>query len=106
MAGFIDSESIKVFPCGRRSSVYDNDSRLTTEYNLVSIINRLVDRDSFIVTDVDFNVGINPSAANDINKTKLFSFNIGGYLFTTSFSSIYEACVSPEDVASAENIYA
>jgi hypothetical protein len=40
---FINSENIEVFPCGGRDSQYDATAKLTTEYNLVSIINRLVD---------------------------------------------------------------
>jgi hypothetical protein len=83
--GHITSNNISVFPCGRRGSSVSNSARLTTEYNLVSIINRLVDRDSFIVTDVDFTEGFGAT------NTTLFSFNIGGYLFTTSIKDIFIA---------------
>lgn len=85
MAGFVGSENIQVFPCGRRAAEFDLKSRITTEYNLVSIINRLVDKESFIVTDVDFSSGI---ATND---GRMFSFNIGGYLFTTTPEAIFSS---------------
>ena len=95
--GFISSDNILVFPCGRRHSDYDITARLTTEYNLVSIINKLVDRESFIVTDVDFTSGITAE-----NETTLFCFNIGGYLFTTTPKDIFDAVKD----SSATNIYA
>lgn len=68
---FINSGKIDVFPCGGRNSDYDATSKLTTEYNLVSIINRLVDQGSFVVS-------------NSLPATGDFLFNIGGYLFSTS----------------------
>ena len=40
---FVKSENIRIFPCGGRNATLDAAARLTTEYNLVSIINRLVD---------------------------------------------------------------
>jgi hypothetical protein len=86
MAGFVGSENIQVFPCGRRAAEFNLESRITTEYNLVSIINRLVDKKSFIVTDVDFNSSI---ATDDDDN--LFSFNIGGYLFTTKLKAIFDS---------------
>ena len=83
--GFIKSANIQVFPCGRRANNMNATARLTTEYNLVSIINRLVDKESFIVTDVDFSSNI------AIDDTTLFSFNIGGYLFTASIKDVFTA---------------
>ena len=83
--GFISSDNILVFPCGRRESKYDITARLTTEYNLVSIINRLVDKESFLVTDIAFSTGFTTTS------TTLFSFNIGGYLFTTSIADVFNA---------------
>jgi hypothetical protein len=83
--GFISSDNILVFPCGRRKSKYDITARLTTEYNLVSIINRLVDKESFLITDIALSAGF------AISEKTLFSFNIGGYLFTTSIADVFNA---------------
>lgn len=85
--GYIASNKIAVFPCGRRSDQNDPAARLTTEFNLVSIINRLVDNDSFVVpfkrNDGDVNSTTSPS-------TELI-FNIAGYLFKTTVGAVAEA---------------
>jgi hypothetical protein len=96
--GFIASDKIAVFPCGRRNTTSDPYARLTTEYNLVSIINRLVDNDSFIVTNRTYSAG---GLAADEEE---FSFNIGGYLFITTPKDIIDAVVSTNSAATA--IYA
>ena len=75
----INSGNIKVFPCGGRDSKFDPLAKLPTEYNLVSIINRLVDQCSFVVSDV------NPN-----NTTGNFLFNIGGYLFELNSNGLKE----------------
>lgn len=97
--GFIASDAIKVFPCGRRNTTKDPYARLTTEYNLVSIINKLVDMDSFIVT----NTSNSNQISNPASNVDDFSFNVAGYLFTTTISDIFTA-VSPADNSTA--IYA
>lgn len=78
---FIKSNSIKVFPCGGRNSEFDVAAKLTTEYNLVSIINRLVDQKSFVVSDTvpSITPGSSPSTF-----TTDFVFNLNGYLFSTT----------------------
>lgn len=78
---FVVSENIRVFPCGGRNATIDAGARLTTEYNLVSIINRLVDQGSFVIT---------PSYSYVANNTNEFTFNIGGYLFTLTASGVDE----------------
>lgn len=75
MSAYLDSNKIKVFPCGGRNINYDPLARLTTEQNLISIINRLVDMDSFIVTTHASNQEMN-------NSIEEYIFNIDGYLFT------------------------
>lgn len=75
MSAYLDSNKIKVFPCGGRNINYDPLARLTTEQNLISIINRLVDMDSFIVTTHASNQEMD-------NSTEEYIFNIDGYLFT------------------------
>ena len=67
----VSSAGIRVYPCGNRSADIDINARFTTEYNLISIVNRLVDMKSFCVDDVTDNM-------------TSFSFNINGYLFTIS----------------------
>ena len=84
MAGFINSSNIKVFPCGGRNKIFDPLARLTTEYNLVSLINRLVDMDSFIVTTHAKDTDI-----KKIPDSEFYQINVGGYLFTiTSINNI------------------
>ena len=78
---FVKSENIRVFPCGGRNVTKDANARLTTEYNLVSIINRLVDQGSFVIT---------PTYSYSANNTNEFVFNIGGYLFTLNASGLNE----------------
>lgn len=78
---FVKSENIRVFPCGGRNVTKDANARLTTEYNLVSIINRLVDQGSFVIT---------PTYSYSANNANEFVFNIGGYLFTLNASGLDE----------------
>ena len=68
-----NSENVYVFPVANRPK-YDPAGRLTTEYNLTSILNRLLDKKSFVVTQKDNNT---PIASED----KEFEFNINGYFF-------------------------
>ena len=75
--GFIGSNNINVFPCGSRNKNFDPFARLSTEYNLISIINRLVDKDSFIVTTHPKNMDLS-------NDKEPYIINIKGYLFTIS----------------------
>ena len=83
---YINSNNIEVFPCGGRFEKFDPLARFTTEYNLVSLINRLVDKNSFIVTNIEDHV-------NMADSQELFQFNIGGYLFTvkTGFKGILKS---------------
>ena len=84
---FLKSKKVKVFPCGGRAKQYDPLARLTTEYNLVSLINRLVDKNSFIVTSHNNGEDIS-------NKTDDYIINIDGYLFTIEGGAkpITESC--------------
>ena len=67
----IKSEDVYVFPVANRPK-YDPAGRLTTEYNLTSILNRLLDKKSFVVTQKDDNISITSGE---------FEFNINGYFF-------------------------
>ncbi len=70
---YLNSEAVGVFPTTGRPQK-DPLGRLTTEYNLTSLINTLLDVDGFVIThNID---GFN----NDSEEA--FQFNIKGYIFT------------------------
>lgn len=69
---FLNTENVKVFPSTRRS-VNQVSARLMTEQSLVSIINKLIDTDGFVIT-LDEN----------LSNTACFDFNIHGYYFSIS----------------------
>ena len=74
----VASDNIRVYPCSNRNPESDYMARLTTEYNLVSIINRVVDMKSFCVSTFQgYSLDTNPS----ISSVSEFMFNINGYLF-------------------------
>lgn len=70
---FLNSEAVGVFPTTGRPQK-DPLGRLTTEYNLTSLINTLLDVDGFVIT--------NNIDGFDNNSTGAFQFNIKGYIFT------------------------
>ena len=74
----IKSSDIRVFPTIKREEV-DPTAKFTTEYNLTSLLNKLLDRKAFVITD---EVVIN----NDIISN--LEFNIMGYLFNISSLNI------------------
>jgi len=68
----ITSKNIAVFPAVNRDIEQSNDiySRHTSEQFLTGIVNKLIDRDGFVITEKeDFNSGLR------------FAFNIHGYYF-------------------------
>ena len=65
------SNNIQVFPCGGRAPWFDMGSRVTSEYSLTSIINKLIDRDAFCIT-------------NAWQGSGDFLFNIKGYIFSVT----------------------
>ena len=71
---FLNSDYIKVFPSARRNYGNDPFSRLMSESSLVSIINRLVDTDGFVITNL-------------YNDNAPFEFNIFGYYFKVNLTS-------------------
>lgn len=66
--GYVNSADIRVFPATRRDEEYQRQSRLFTEKNVVDIINRLVDKENYVV-----------SVAAEANKP--FEFVLHGYYF-------------------------
>lgn len=82
------SSNIRVYPCSNRNPESDYIARLTTEYNLVSIINRLVDMKSFCVsTFQDYSL-------DTISYISEFMFNVNGYLFTINNSMQFTQLVT------------
>ena len=72
----LKSYQVSVFPASSRNDAYDRNARLTTEQNLVSIVNRLTGEKSFIISGltVDYSTGR--------AVLKSGSANIAGYLFS------------------------
>lgn len=80
---YLNSTNIGVFPTSGRPQ-YDPLGRLTTEYNLTSMLNNLLSVDGFVITDpgayteTGYDLG-----SNSITTIKQpFQFNIKGYIFT------------------------
>lgn len=64
---YIDSNNIKVFPSAKRGVDYP-EARLTTEATFVSIINKLIDYDGFVISPT-------------FEENSPFEFNLHGYYF-------------------------
>ena len=72
--GNILSNNIRVFPTTQRENV-DPSAKFTTEYNLTSLLNKLLDRKAFVITpDIDFTC--------NANIIDCLEFNIMGYFFS------------------------
>lgn len=90
---YINSNNISVFPTSGRPT-HDPWGRLTTEYNLTSLINTLLNVDGFVITDPGGYTSIKDENNNENNYIKSndagsnsitqgrFQFNIKGYIFT------------------------
>ena len=48
-AGTFNSNELKIFPTSKRNDRIDRNARLTSEQNLVSMLNRLTDQKSFVI---------------------------------------------------------
>lgn len=57
---YLESDNIQIFPTSNRNSDYQAQARLMTETNIINIVNRLVNKDSFIINhkgkSIDFNI--------------------------------------------------
>lgn len=81
----LDSNKIKVFPSAMRSDTIDRNSKLLSEKNVVSIVNRLTSRPSFIIE------GLTLDTVQSSGLDLVFSAgscNIGGYLFNIDEFSV------------------
>lgn len=65
------SQDIQVFPSTKRGT-YQRSSRLISEENLTNIVNKLIDKDSFV---------IRPQPYNSLGTDDALQFNIHGYFF-------------------------
>lgn len=74
--GYIDSANIKVFPTTQRQT-QDASARMMTEYNLTSIINRLVDKKCFVISSDTLD-----SDGYFVIDNSRFEFNLFGYYFS------------------------
>ena len=80
MAITIQSNNIRVFPTTQRENA-DPSAKFTTEYNLTSLLNKLLDRKAFVITsDEDLKKGYKVAEG----KIDSLEFNIMGYFFTIS----------------------
>lgn len=94
---FIGSDNILIFPSAKRNPTHDSTSRLTTEYNLVNIVNRLICNDKegqgngfVITTKID-------------TDNKVLEFSLGGYYFRINE---YTDLTGLPGLANATNIWA
>ena len=71
MSNYYHSNNIKVFPSNRRSDIFDRQARLTTEQNLINIVNRLTGNKSFVIEGLEV----------QDNKINIGKCNINGYYF-------------------------
>ena len=75
MAILIKSSQVKMFPCQDRDDYWDRQSKMANEQNLISIVNRVVGRESFIVS------GLGIENSGSTQQLMPGVCNIGGYLF-------------------------
>lgn len=66
----LESGKIKIFPTPNRGTDYQPQARLVTEFNLTNIVNRLVDKESFVIS----------------YKNNKITFNIYGYWVEADFT--------------------
>lgn len=86
---YINSRDVKVYPTAFRNDAIDRNSRINSEYNITSLINRLTGRDSFVIS------GLEKIVNNEIESGEL---NILGYYFNiTSKISINDITASPKN---------
>lgn len=69
------SDNIAVYPAARRGEL-NPQSRLITESALVNLINKLIDKQGFVITRVE-----------DYRSDSVFEFNIFGYYFKVLHAS-------------------
>lgn len=74
------SKNIQIFPVTQRN-IWDPLGRLTTEYNLTSILNKLLDVDGFVFTPNNFSGGKKvPIVTSKTGEDSTLDFNLYGYV--------------------------
>lgn len=85
----IASNLIEVFPSTKRTAEYQKSARQLSEKNLVSIINKLIDTDAFVIT----------SPGTVTNLTMGIEFNMHGYYFKVSnIQAVIESTNNPNSI--------
>lgn len=78
-----NSNAIKMYPSSKRSDAFDRNARLTTEQNIISMVNRLTTRDAFVINGMDIVENTDDETTTYAKYIlKSGSCNIHGYLFT------------------------
>ncbi|WP_300924695.1 hypothetical protein [uncultured Clostridium sp.] len=75
-AMYIPSSDIKIYPSSKRSDYYDRNARLSSEHNLVNVVNRLTSIQAFIIEGLNIELG-----EDDKRYIRPGSCNIHGYYF-------------------------
>lgn len=73
----IKSNNIRVFPTTQRENT-DPSAKFTTEYNLTSLLNKLLDRKAFVITP---DSALSVKTINNNQCIEILEFNIMGYFF-------------------------
>ena len=94
MSSYVSSSSISVFPSTKRGNT-QRSARLLSESNLIGLVNKLLDTDSFVITN-----NVNSVAPTDV----AFEFNLHGYYFKVE--SDFRAISGSEEFSSSNGIWA
>ena len=78
---YLNSDDVTIFPSTRRATTYVK-SKLMSEASVVNIINKLVDKDSFVIT------GDHDTDSSNSYADNKFEFNVHGYYFCVDKGSL------------------
>ena len=105
---YLSSDNVKVFPSARRSNQNDQFSRLMSESTIVSIVNKLIDTDGFVITDtytangqLEFN--IHGYYFNIVKSTEIMTTYQGADDGTILYASIILSIYSPLNFKELKN---
>ena len=90
---YLNTQNINVFPSTKRSNKQVS-ARLMTEASIVGIINKLIDKEGFVITKNE-----------DIYPEHSFEFNIFGYYFIIDSIQTLIDIDSYNDTAEIKEIY-
>ena len=86
---YLNSNQLNVFPVTNKPS--EPQSRLTTEYNITNLINRLVDKKSFVIT------------SNNALSTDPLEFTLDGYYVKVDIMSEFLNALDLDDFTASNN---